>query len=269
MSLHNSTDAESNGGHHGPLRPPVAPASGFRSDGRAAAFALPSIIGAEVARAVSEEIITLKLQPGSRLTEDEVCGRYGVSRSPVREAFKTLAADGLIIHSARRGVRVTPMGREDLDEVYSCRAALEGLAAAGTARNATAAVDAEFAALIDGLERTIAAGDVPEFFEHSVAFIAAIHCHCGNQTLMRMLNGIDKQARRYRYLAHTRTHEMLEISLQNYREVSEAIALRSPPLAQRRATRMIKRAHAVIARVLAEAYPTVGGERPAGRVWVE
>jgi GntR family transcriptional regulator, rspAB operon transcriptional repressor len=268
VSLHDRADAEAGGGRPLPLRPLLAPSS-VSGDGGSVAFALPTVIGAEVARAVSEEIITLRLQPGSRLTEEEVCGRYGVSRSPVREAFKALEADGLIIRSARRGVRVTPMGREDLDEVYTCRAALEGLAASGTARNATAAVDAEFAAIIDGLERTIAAGDVPEFFGHSVAFIAAIHRHCGNRTLMRMLDGIDKQARRYRYLAHTRTHEMLEVSLQNYREVSEAIALRNPPMAQRRATRMIKRAHAIITRALAEAYPTPGEGVPAGKARME
>lgn len=48
---------------------------------------------------------------------------------------------------------------------------------------------------------------------------------------------------------------MLEVSLQNYREVSEAIVLRNAPMAQRRATRMIRRAHTAIARALAEAYP--------------
>ncbi len=231
-----------------------------------AAFAIPSVIGAEVARALAEEIITLRLEPASRLTEEEVCGRYGVSRSPVREAFKMLEADGLIVRSARRGVRVTPMSRRDLDEVYTCRAALEGLAAAGAARSADREVDSELSRLIEALDIAITSRTAPEFFEHSVAFTSAIHRHSGNRTLTRMLEGIDKQARRYRYLAHTWTHEMLEVSLQNYREVAEAIALRNGPMAQRRATRMIRRAHAVIARALTEAYPGLeedeGAEQP-------
>nr|WP_246736359.1 GntR family transcriptional regulator [Enterovirga sp. DB1703] len=218
-------------------------------------FALPTVIGAELARALSEEIITLRLEPASRLTEEEVCGRYGVSRSPVREAFKALEAEGLIVRSARRGVRVTPISRQDLDEVYTCRAALEGLAAAGAARSADRLIDAELSRLIDALDVAIRSRNAPEFFKHSVGFTSAIHRHCGNKTLRRMLEGIDKQARRYRYLAHTWTHEMLEVSLQNYREVSEAIALRNTSMAQRRATRMIRRAHAVIARALTEAYP--------------
>ena len=220
-----------------------------------ATFALPTVIGAEVARALSEEIITLRLEPASRLTEEEVCSRYGVSRSPVREAFKALEADGLIIRSARRGVRVTPISLLDLGEVYACRAALEGLAAAGAARVTDRQIDAELSRLIEALDLAIASRNAPEFFKHSVGFTSAIHVHCGNKTLTRMLEGIDKQARRYRYLAHTWTHEMLEVSLQNYREVSEAILLRNAPMAQRRATRMIRRSHAVIARALAEAYP--------------
>jgi DNA-binding GntR family transcriptional regulator len=97
--------------------------------------------------------------------------------------------------------------------------------------------------------------NVPEFFKHSVAFTCAVHRHCGNKTLARMLDVIDKQAPRYRYLAHAWTHEMLEVCLRNYKEVREAIALRNAPMAQRRGTRMIRQAHAVIARAMSEAYP--------------
>jgi DNA-binding GntR family transcriptional regulator len=241
------------------------PERGFTAGAeQARGFAIPTVIGAEVARALSTEIITLRLEPGSRLTEEEVCARYGVSRSPVREALKVLEADGLIVRSARRGVRVTPISRQDLDEVYTCRAALEGLAAAGAAKNPDRVVDVELAALLVALEAAISSRHVGQFFESSVAFTSALHRHCGNKTLTRMLDGIDKQARRYRYLAHAWTHEMLEISLQNYKEVSEAVALRNGPMAQRRATRMMRRAHAVIGRALSEAYPGLdgGGEGP-------
>ncbi|MGA0596140.1 GntR family transcriptional regulator [Enterovirga sp. CN4-39] len=244
-----------------PLSPFQRP-SEAEGDG-AASFALPTVIGAEVARALSQEIITLRFEPGFRLTEEEICSRYGVSRSPVREAFKALEADGLIIRSARRGVRVTPISRQDLDEVYSCRAALEGLAAAGAALNPDRAIETELAEFIDALEPAITARNIPEFFKNSVAFTSAIHRHCANKTLTRILEGIDKQARRYRYLAHTWTHEMLEVSLQNYREVREAIVLQNAPMAQRRATRMIRRAHRIIARALTEAYPALdGGDAP-------
>ena len=222
-------------------------------------FSMPTVIGAEVARALSDEIISLQRKPGSRLTEEEVCSRYGVSRSPVREALKALEADGLIIRSARRGVRVTPMSREDLDEVYVCRAALEGIAAAGAARNADEALDRELEGLLALLRAAIRKRDVAVFFQHNVRLTRTVHRHCGNKTLIRIVDGIEKQALRYRYLAHARTHQMLEVSLAGHEEVCQAIALRDPPMAQRRATLLIRRAHKVIAGALAEGYPGTDG----------
>ena len=218
-------------------------------------FELPSVIAAELARSLSEEIIFLRLEPGSRVTEEDLCSRYGVSRSPVREALKMLEADGLIVRSARRGVRIAPVSSSDLDEVYSCRAALEGLAAASAAKNAGPGAHAELRQHIRALDDAIAARDVAAFFQNNVALTRAVHLHSGNHTLVRIVNGIEKQALRYRYLAHTRTHEMLETSLAGHRGVCEAIIAGNAALARRRADRMIRIAHSLIARVLAEAYP--------------
>lgn len=218
-------------------------------------FELPSIIGAELARVLSDEIIFLRLEPGSRVTEDDLCSRYGVSRSPVREALKTLEMDGLIVRSTRRGVRVAPVSATDLKEVYSCRAVLEGLAAENAARNAGPDAHEELRRLIRALDDAIATRDVAAFFQNNVALTRAVHLHSGNNTLIRIVDGIEKQALRYRYLAHTRTHEMLETSLAGHRGVCEAIIAGNAPLARRRADRMIRIAQSVIARALAEAYP--------------
>lgn len=226
-------------------------------------FELPSVIGAELARALSDEIIFLRLEPGSRMTEEDVCGRYGVSRSPVREALKMLEADGLIVRSARRGVRVAPVSVGDLGEVYACRAVLEGLAAASAARNAGLDAHAELRQLVRALEEAIAARDVAAFFRNNVALTRAVHRLSGNKTLIRIVDGIEKQALRYRYLAHARTHEMLETSLAGHRGVCEAIIAGHPALARRRADRMIRISHAIIARALAAAYPVAAGSDAA------
>lgn len=223
-------------------------------------FELPSVIGAELARALSDEIIFLRREPGSRVTEEDVCSRYGVSRSPVREALKMLEADGLIVRSARRGVRVAPVSVGDLDEVYSCRAVLEGLAAASAARNTGPEAHTELRRLVRALEDAIGARDVGAFFRNNVALTRAVHLFSGNKTLIRIVDGIEKQALRYRYLAHARSHEMLETSLVGHRGVCEAIIAGNATLARRRADRMIRIAHSVIAQALAEAYP--GGAGP-------
>lgn len=217
------------------------------------------MIGAELSRALSDEIIFLRLEPGSRVTEEDLCSRYGVSRSPVREALKMLEADGLIVRSARRGVRIAPVNAEDLQEVYACRAALEGLAAASAAKNAGTEAHAELRRLVRALEDAIAARDVEAFFRNNVALTRTVHLHSGNKTLIRIVDGIEKQALRYRYLAHARTHEMLETSLVGHRGVCEAIIAGNAALSRRRADRMIRIAHSVIARALAETYPGATG----------
>jgi DNA-binding GntR family transcriptional regulator len=219
-------------------------------------FALPSVIGAEIARVLSDRIIYLELEPGARIIEEELCAQLGVSRSPVREAFRMLEADGLVVRTARRGVRVGPMSRVDLDEVYACRVPLEGLAASEAARMADGVARSGLHAFIDEMRAALAAGEVRRFFDRNVAFLRAVHDASGNRTLIRIVAGLEKQSLRYRYLAHRHTHEMLELSLEGFSEMCDAIVARKPLLARRRAERLFRRAHGIIARTMAEAYPS-------------
>ncbi|BBK33146.1 hypothetical protein STHU_37800 [Allostella humosa] len=215
-------------------------------------FALPSVIATEIARVLSDRIVFLELAPGTRILEEEVGASFGVSRSPIREAFRMLEGDGLVIRAARRGVSITPMSRRDLDEVYACRVGLEGLAAAEAARR----IDDEGRALVErllaGLQAAFTADDVPTFFQHNVAFTRAIHALSQNQTLIRIVAGIEKQALRYRYLAHLQSREMLAMTLEGHGGVAEAVLAGKADLARRRASQLMRRSHGVIARALAE-----------------
>ena len=82
-----------------------------------------------LAEILEEEIIFGRLKSKERLTEEMVAERYGVSRSPVREALRLLERDGLVTREARRGIWVSPMSQKDFDEIYMCRIPLEGLVA--------------------------------------------------------------------------------------------------------------------------------------------
>lgn len=215
-------------------------------------FKLPTGIGTEVARAFSDYIVFLKWEPGKRLIEENLCAEFGVSRSPVREAFHILEADGLIVRTARRGVRVTPMSQQDLAEVYKCRAVLAGLAAGEAAKVADDATLAQLQALWSKMNSAMAAGKVMPFFNHNVAFTRGLYAASGNATLMRVIAGLEKQALRYRYFAHRHSHEMLEVSLKGHGDVLEALLARKPALAQRRANQLMNDTHEVISRTLAE-----------------
>jgi DNA-binding GntR family transcriptional regulator len=226
------------------------------SESRPSDFALPAMIAAEIARVLARQITFLKLQPDARMTEEELCAQFGVSRSPIRDAFRMLEADGLVVRTARRGVRVAPMNRSDLDEVYACRVALEGLAATEAARSAKGHTLMQLNQHLSEMQDALDQNDVERFFDRNAAMTRAIHAASGNATLIRIIAGIDQQALRYRYLAHLRSQEMLDLSLEGQREVVAAIAARKPLQARRRAEALIRRAHGVIARALAEAYPS-------------
>jgi GntR family transcriptional regulator, rspAB operon transcriptional repressor len=239
---------------------PVALPAGFpAADLR---YSVPSVIAADIARVLSDAIIFLEYEPGFPIREEEVSAKFGVSRSPVREAFRMLEADGLVRRLPRRGVRVGPMSRADLDEVYACRVALEGLVAAEAARRSDKATVLRLKSILAEMRQALRQQDVMTFFHRNVAFTRAIHYASGNSTLIRILDGIEKQALRYRYLAHRRTFEMLELSLDGQTEVLAAIADRKPLLARRRAERLILRARDVIAEALSEAYPTMSVQGP-------
>ena len=192
-------------------------------DAPQAQFRAAGVLAYELARFLESAIVFCEIAPGARLTEEDVSARYGISRSPVREAFRLLAADGLVVLSARRGIRVTPVSRRDLAEVQACRIELEGLAASEAALHAGAADLAELRAIVERMAAALEAGDVRRYFSHNVAFTTRIHVASGNLTLMRLLDGVGKQALRYRYIAYQKVPELMRVSLPGNRRILTAI----------------------------------------------
>ena len=113
------------------------------------------------------------------------------------------------------------------------------------------------------MNKAFKAKDVPTFFKHNVAFTRAVHAASQNQTLIRIVAGIEKQALRYRYLAHLQTHEMLSMSLEGHSEVAEAVLAGEVSLARLAPSRLMRRAHGVIAKALAELAYAVPGDAGA------
>ncbi|HEV7708367.1 MAG TPA: GntR family transcriptional regulator, partial [Asanoa sp.] len=86
-----------------------------------------------------ERILGGEYVPGERLGEVELADKLGVSRTPVREALRRLAAEGLVDITPNKGARVVEYPRQDLDKIFEIRARVEGLAARSAAESATAA----------------------------------------------------------------------------------------------------------------------------------
>lgn len=122
----------------------------------------------EVAERLRLQIFARELEPGSWIDELKLCGDWGISRTPMREAIKVLAAEGLVTMKLRRGAYVTEMNRRDVTEAYELLALLESDA---TARVATAATDAELAELLQiHRELEASAQDHEAFFSANERF---------------------------------------------------------------------------------------------------
>ena len=100
----------------------------------------------DIAVLIEEAIVSGELEPGSVLRQEQLSERFGVSRTPVREALRRLAALGLVSFVPNRGVRVRTLSRHELWEAFLVRAELESLATEIAARKMTAEAIAELEA---------------------------------------------------------------------------------------------------------------------------
>ena len=122
----------------------------------------PRALYEEVAELLRQRIYRRELEPGSWIDELKIAEEYGISRTPLREALKVLAAEGLVTMKVRRGAYVTEVSEQDLHNVYHLLGLLESDAAGVVATKATAAEQQELQALHDELEA--AATDRDRFF---------------------------------------------------------------------------------------------------------
>ncbi|HEY4080079.1 MAG TPA: GntR family transcriptional regulator [Burkholderiaceae bacterium] len=119
----------------------------------------PRALYQEVAEHLRQQIFNRQLEPGTWIDELKLCATLGISRTPMREALKVLAAEGLVTMKLRRGAYVTEMSERDVREAYQLLALLEADAAANVATRASDAELTELQALHDQLETQVGLRD--------------------------------------------------------------------------------------------------------------
>ncbi|TQC44321.1 GntR family transcriptional regulator [Rhodococcus sp. WS4] len=114
---------------------------------------------------VRDWIISGELAPGTRIDQEELAGRIGISRIPLREALARLIAEGFLQGAAHRRVVVTSLSLIDARDVYCGREALESALAGAAAQNAASASEelGEVARILDKTELLLETGDAEEF----------------------------------------------------------------------------------------------------------
>lgn len=219
---------------------------------------LPDVLGLELAGLIEQSIIRLEFAPGAHLTELQICEEFDVSRSPVRDAFRKLESQGLVVRHKRRGIRVTPMTLQDLNEIYVVRTPLEVIAASLATDNATDEDLAFLAKQVERLDAALHSEDADEFFEANMAYFDRVHGITGNHTLENILRTIEKQAMRYRYFAHSYSRQMQENSVACLRKILGHLRDRDVDAVRRTTEEMMIEAHKMIAEILTQ-HPTLSG----------
>lgn len=151
----------------------------------------------QVADRLRQRILGRELEPGSWIDELKLCGELGISRTPMREALKVLAAEGLVTMKLRRGAYVTEMSERDVQEAYQLLALLESDAAAQVATRADAAIRAELQALHDALEAALP--DRDRFFAANERFHLRLLEMEGNRWRLQMVTDLRRLMRLNRH----------------------------------------------------------------------
>lgn len=187
----------------------------------------------QVAERLRSRIFGHELAPGSWIDEQALAKEYGISRTPLREALKVLASEGLVVLKPRRGCYVTELSEQDIDEVFPVMAMLEGRVAEEAARRITDADFSRLAAIHDELERQAAANDADRFFEANQRFHTALQDIAGNRYLAQLIDDARKVIKLTRRDS-LRLDGRLKQSLAEHREILDALRLKDPELSGRR-----------------------------------
>ena len=191
----------------------------------------PRALYEEVAELLRQRIFARELEPGSWIDELRIAEELGISRTPLREALKVLAAEGLVTMKVRRGAYVTEVSEKDLRDVYHLLALLESDAARVVAERAT---DAQLAALqTQHNDLEAAVGDRDRFFEINEAFHQQLLILSDNKWRSQMVADLRKVMKLNRHHSLFKSGR-IEQSLAEHQGILQALLARQPELAAQR-----------------------------------
>ncbi len=191
----------------------------------------PRALYEEVAELLRQRIFQRELEPGSWIDELKLAEEYGISRTPLREALKVLAAEGLVTMKVRRGAYVTEVSEKDLADVYHLLSLLESDAAGVVAQQASDAELAELQTLHTALEAAV--GERDRFFALNEQFHMRLLELARNRWREQMVADLRKVMKLNRHNSLLKTGR-IEESLAEHRAIVAALAERNAALAVQR-----------------------------------
>jgi phosphonate utilization transcriptional regulator len=213
--------------------PKKRPADAAPDAGAAIALVRQQSLTSLVQREIERRIIAGELEPGAKLNEAELAAAMGISRGPVREAFRALEQAGLVHTEKNRGVFVRQVSLEEANEIYEVRAALE----AQIGRLAATRISAQQLERLRGIvKRMHAVGrsrDPDAYFPLNLEFHETLAEACGNRALATNYRRVVNELNLYRRQAIMRNVEIIPVSTKEHEAIVAAVARGDAALAER------------------------------------
>ncbi len=187
----------------------------------------------QLREAIEEEIAVGRLAPGSRIDEHALGERFGVSKTPIREALIQLASSGLVDVRRRKGATVSVLEPRRLYEMFDVMAELEATCARRGARRMTPEQERALTEALDACRAAAAAGDTDSYFRVNEDFHRAIYSAGQNEFLAEQALTLHRRLRPYRRL-QLRVRERMANSLAEHESIVAAMIAGDADLAAER-----------------------------------
>ena len=159
----------------------------------------PHVLGEQVSHILMEAILEGVLRGGDQLVEVELQKQFGVSRSPLREAFRDLEKKGLVVIIPRKGTYVKQVNRKDIEENFPVRAVLEGLAAREAHPNMTDKIIEALSGALNKMETAVETGDTKAYWRNHLEFHDIFITASHNEVLINIVKTLRMHSLWYRF----------------------------------------------------------------------
>jgi DNA-binding GntR family transcriptional regulator len=205
----------------------------------------------EVYESLKKSILHGKLKPGQHLIEEQLAKRLGISRTPVREAFHKLEKDELVTRLPKGGFAVREFTKEDVEEIFGIRSALESyaayLATLHMAPDKISILEKKMNESEDALEK----GDDDKAVQLNTEFHDLLYKSCKSKKLVEMINTFRDYFYRYRS-ALLHIQDGISSSNKDHRQMLEAMKKKNPRLAERLVRKHLARGKELVLREIDE-----------------
>lgn len=181
------------------------------------------LLSKKVYRILKERIIKGNLKPGEKILEVNIAKQLGVSRTPVREALRELAAEGFFAMEPNLGMIVIDFSIEDLQEVLKIRKLLEGFATSIAAKKINKEEIKKLEKIIKKMSISISKNDVLVYSDLNAEFHNLIFNICGNKQLIKIYDNLSNSEHRFRIRLLRNNPERLKYSLKEHQKILEAL----------------------------------------------